>query len=372
MIPRNKALCNVCCHITDEFLFYDSNKKAVIHYDPEQHTVAFFDHAPSESLSLVAPERKDPIPQSITIRYQEKDDAVTLTDRICPHCWKEHSTLSFLPAWSGQHKCYVIGLVGAVSAGKTGWMQSATFAHSFIRYMKSILKPFDDASLHASATRMPPTQKDKYDIRDFEVLDERGRTRCILRIIDSYGEPWMPASNLPLPPYLACADAIHYILDGSLSEPVNNLKFSISNIKNKSQNNRLRIAVSFAKSDKLWQRVKRQDPTLFCKDTADNPIPILNESSLCFQQPPVNESLQRFALRMSLNRYIIQKLHHMLELGTLSEEEHLGNVGYFILSNGTEVDEKNFDYSKQRCVYDPLIWMLYSLGLYDFPEEDRA
>ena len=60
----------------------------------------------------------------------------------------------------------------------------------------------------------------------------------------------------------------------------------------------------------------------------------------------------------------------MLALGILAEEEYKGNIGYFILANGAEVDEKTFDYSKQRCVYDPLIWMLYSLGLYDFPEED--
>lgn len=373
MIPRNKSLCSTCGKITDEILFYDSNKKIAIQYHPKEHTVTSSNASLSGHLSLVSYDRENNIPKKIIVRYQDggqRGEEVTLSHRICPHCWNKNSQTTFLPPWSGQHKCYVIGMAGAVSAGKTHWMRSATWAASLARYMKNILRPLDDKAVNLSSVRTDPTQKNILDIRDFEVMDERGRTRCILRLVDLSGEYYMRETAVEDLPYLHCCDAVHYVLDASLSEPVDNLAFAISKIQSAVTTDRLRIAISFAKSDKLWQRVKRQDPALCYTDQNGDCIPILNENSLCFQQPPVNESLPHFALRMSLNRHIIYKMHHMLALGILAEEEYKGNIGYFILANGAEVDEKTFDYSKQRCVYDPLIWMLYSLGLYDFPEED--
>lgn len=373
MIPRGHSLCSICGSITDEILFYDPNKKIAVQYHPGNHSVTTSNHT-SDQATLDSYDHEDNIPKTIAVRYDTAPaEKVTLKHRICPHCWNKNARTTILPSWSGQYRCYVVGMAGATSAGKTHWMRSVTWAPSFLRYMKHTLRPLGDHALNHSSVRMDPTQKGMFDIRDFEVMDNHGRTRCILRLIDLSGEYYMPKDPLSIEdiPYLPYCDAVHYILDSSLSEPINNLNFAFREIQN-AASDRVRIAVSFAKSDKLRQRVRRQDPTLCYTDQTGSCIPILNENSLCFQQTPIHESLQPFALRMNLNRHIIQKLNPLLDLGMLSEQEYLGNVGYFILSNGIEIDEKTFDYDKQRCVYDPLFWILYSLGLYDFPEEDYA
>lgn len=375
MIPRGKSLCATCGKITDEILFYDHNRRLALCYHPKDHAVTSESGAVSGPIALRSYDRESQIPKKITIRYSDaarNAPDITLNNRICPYCWHEKSQITYLSPWIGQHRCYVIGMAGASSAGKTHWMRSATYANSLTRYMKHTLRPMDDKAVNLSSVRMDPTQKNMLDIRDFEVLDGHGRVRCMLRMVDLSGEYFMQDSAATEEdlPYLHCCDAIHYILDGSLTEPIGNLAFAKDLIDSSVTTDRLRIAISFAKSDKLLRRVKRQDPSLFYEDGAGNRIPVLNESSLCFQQPPANETLQHFALRMSLNRHIICKLHHMLDLGILAEEDRKGDIGYFILSNGVEIDEKTFDYSKQRCVYDPLIWILYSLGLYRFPEEE--
>lgn len=376
MIPRGKSLCATCGHITDEILFYDHNRGLALRYHPKDHSITSESSAVSGHITLRSYDRESEIPKKITIRYPDaarSAPATTLNTRICPYCWHEKSQVTFLSPWIGQHRCYVIGMAGATEAGKTHWMRSATYANTLTRYMKNTLRPMDDKSVNLSSTRMDATQKNMLDIRDFEVLNGHGRVRCMLRMVDLSGEYFMQnpsASTFEDLPYLHCCDAVHYVLDGSLSEPIGNLAFAKDLIDASVTTDRLRIAISFAKSDKLLRRVRRQDPSLFYDDGNGNAIPVLNENSLCFQQPPTNETLQHFALRMSLNRHIICHLHHMLNLGILAEEERNGDIGYFILSNGVEIDDKTFDYSKQRCVYDPLIWILYSLGLYRFPEEE--
>lgn len=290
MIPRGKSLCATCGKITDEILFYDHNRRLALCYHPKDHAVTSESGAVSGPIALRSYDRESQIPKKITIRYSDaarNAPDITLNNRICPYCWHEKSQITYLSPWIGQHRCYVIGMAGASSAGKTHWMRSATYANSLTRYMKHTLRPMDDKAVNLSSVRMDPTQKNMLDIRDFEVLDGHGRVRCMLRMVDLSGEYFMQDSAATEEdlPYLHCCDAIHYILDGSLTEPIGNLAFAKDLIDSSVTTDRLRIAISFAKSDKLLRRVKRQDPSLFYEDGAGNRIPVLNESSLCFQQP---------------------------------------------------------------------------------------
>lgn len=407
MIKPGTNLCRVCGWTSDVH-FYRSGaigEGAKLEWDPDKKEFALHPYrgkyrkdltVPLRSFRLVEPERyvDDRYPPDHVLAYIDDEQEPTLMSRCCPEC----DGIEVFPPDMGRLPCFIIAVIGAVSAGKTAWLGALTNA------LDALLKqsyPYRiepwvrrDREQYAKSTHDYESGNTNY----FLIKNAKtGENVAMVYLLDYAGElyknqqinPGTPLGRILLGqagkgyPGLDAAVFIEPAVDDRLNkdrEGTEEVLRVISRLKLVLKEIPVARVCTFA--DKLIDKVSEEEG---CGITTQ--IPRLSRKT--FRQPvyenaasknaETNKKLRQFyepeavVKRIRLQDYIASNLDDCVVGSCLNEVLYNNkSYGHFLVqscehieSTDSEEDEEGRnDYRMQFNVADPLIWLLYKLRLF--------
>lgn len=407
MIYPGTNLCRVCGRTSHEH-FYRSGKggyqaNMVWNSSSNKFTLTIPEHADTQPLmKLINTDQyslDDFPPNEIQMRVVNERDAVTLY-RSCPHC-KE---LEIFPPDMGKLPCFVIAVIGALSAGKTAWLGALNNAldalsKQFYPYQIEPWKLRADVEA-AESTRGYENGNTNY----FLIIDAKTREPvAMIYLLDYAGELYAGQQVNGATPLgrilLGRAGDGYPGLDGAvyiepaINDPLNRDRAGTQEViemfmsmEFRSILRKIPVARVCTFADKLIdfeaERLKR-DPTITPLLT-ENTFPRTVYTNVENAGVSTNKNLRRYytpeaiVRRIRLQDYIAREIIDSCEVGRNLRRVLAGSDNqfrHFLVQSCSHVrsdsttDHSNSsrgtnDYRVQFNAADPLIWLMYQLELF--------
>ena len=343
--------------------------------DPEQYSIADFP------------------PNEIQVRVSNERDAVTMY-RSCPYCKQDHE---IFPPDMGKRPCYVIAVIGAVSAGKTAWLGSLNNALDALNkqhypYRIEPWKLRGDTAI-ARSTREYENGNTNY----FLIIDVKTReTVAMIYLLDYAGELYRGQklnSSESVGKILLGKSGVGYpgldaavFIEPAVDDPLNKDRAGTKDVIEMLENMDLRsilrkipVARVCIFADKLIEREEerlRRNPGSIPRLT-ENTFPRTVYTDVDETGASTNKSLRRhytpeaIIRRIGLEDYIAQDIIDTCEVGKNLRTILAGyndRFRHFLVQSCDYVPTANDkgieDYRVQFNAADPLIWLLYKLELF--------
>ena len=413
MIKAGTNLCRVCGRTSGEHFYRSGQKKegAKLIWDPVRKEFAL-EHYRSghrtddsdmqpHSFVLETPEKyaEGDFPPDYIQAYIDGEKSITTMYRSCPHC----NTYEVLPPDMGRLVCFVIAVIGAVSAGKSAWLGALTNALDALNKQNYPyrLEPWnwntDDEE--ARSTHDYEAGNTNY----FLIVDvESGEAVAMVYLLDYAGELYEKQSITPDTPLgrimLNEAGPGYNGLDGAVfiepavADRLNRDREGVKNVIDvigiiRQTIRKIPVARVCTFADKLIEQVCKGDSYVETEEP-----PMISRKTFAkrryadagTEQAKFNKELSRLyepnaiVNRVRMQDYIARNLPGCVVGNRLSAElANNRHFGHFLVqscrhvpaeesgltADGKENKETN-DYREQFNVADPLIWMLYTLKLF--------
>ena len=394
MIKPGTNLCRVCgktSHIhfyrsgeegQGAQLVWDSETNAFVlkHYVRDRTTTS----TATKHFSLVDPEKYhlgDPPPNRVSAIIDTNLTPVTLY-RSCPHCWNHE----IFPPDMGKIPCFVVAVIGAVSAGKTAWLGALTNALDALSEQKYPYK-IEPWKLQGDTEAARSTNGyENGNTNYFSIINRRtNKHEAILYLLDYAGELYTGQNISPDTPLgrilLGEAGEGYPGLDGAVfiepavRDPLNRNQAGADDViqvigELREILRKIPIARVCTFADKLIE---------FESKYSTRTIPLLSEKTFprTVYSNESNKQLISYYTpdaiirRIHLQDYIADQIVNDCAVGRRLNH-FFGRDGFvknekfysFLVQSCNHISDNSNDYKTQFNVADPLIWLLFKLKLF--------
>ena len=347
MIEFNNTFCPYCCNIFRSYVYVTNDNEYVTIKQNKAGKYAIHNYENCKNIrkiKIIEMEKLNGLPYRtiIEIKYsnekQERQEVLTSSKRVCPHCLKSGQKKRAL-TYGNYAPTFLIIDIGLPSAGKTALTQSITYAENFKKAISNnfFIQPVYTPKRMDKLVATPINATDVF--YEFRIIDKKGSLIANVVMIDTPGEFTLEENMYTFGEfysrffkYLQIASHINYVVDGEKA---------ISG--NKTSTRQARLLQDIFSTQKILKKtsVVLTKIDILRKQLKEERLPMKNAGSvvLNYNTPIFSGNMNLIELKR-LSKYIIRNLN--TEVCTLIPAE--SSVSYFTVSAGNEREDGSLNY----------------------------